>query len=240
MMITAIIALAASRPLLAGPPFATDDPVPVEYRHWEFYLASQFSRSGGERAGTLPHAEINYGILPETQVHLIAPMEYVKGDYDEETRYGYGSTEAGVKLRLLREGGWYPQVATFPLVLLPTDSPRIDPDPKTRYFFNIWMQKGFDAWTSYGGGGYWINPGAGNRNFWFFGWLLQRQVTERLALGGEITWASPDTEGADPVSGWNLGGVWDLTGNLHLLFSGGTTFTRPRETTGYLACQVTI
>src|ERR1019366_8989957 len=25
----------------AGPPFLTDDPEPVEYQHWEFYLASQ-------------------------------------------------------------------------------------------------------------------------------------------------------------------------------------------------------
>jgi hypothetical protein len=26
--------------VLAGPPFVTDDPVPVDYQHWEVYLAS--------------------------------------------------------------------------------------------------------------------------------------------------------------------------------------------------------
>ena len=26
---------------LAGPPFVTDDPEPVDYQHWEFYIASQ-------------------------------------------------------------------------------------------------------------------------------------------------------------------------------------------------------
>jgi hypothetical protein len=32
----------------AGPPYVTDDPEPVEYRHWEVYLASQsFHGSAG-------------------------------------------------------------------------------------------------------------------------------------------------------------------------------------------------
>ena len=53
-------------------------------------------------------------------------------------------------------------------------------------FIPIWLQKDFGDWTTYGGGGYWINPGPGNRNYWFAGWLLQRQVTKQLALGAEV------------------------------------------------------
>jgi hypothetical protein len=33
---------------IAGPPFRTDDPEPVEYEHWEFYVASQGSFSRDE------------------------------------------------------------------------------------------------------------------------------------------------------------------------------------------------
>jgi hypothetical protein len=28
---------------LAGPPFVTDDPEPAKYRHWEVYIAYQFT-----------------------------------------------------------------------------------------------------------------------------------------------------------------------------------------------------
>ena len=33
--------------------------------------------------------------------------------------------------------------------------------------------------TTYGGGGYWINPGPDNKNFWQLGWLGQRDITKR-------------------------------------------------------------
>ena len=46
--------------------------------------------------------------------------------------------------------------------------------------------KKFGDWTSFAGLGYWINPGYGNRNFWYFGLAVQRQITDKLAVGGEI------------------------------------------------------
>src|SRR5258708_838938 len=59
--------LAAATLAHAGPPFATDDPEPVEYRHWEIYLGSQYEHGGDGASGTLPHLEVNYGALPELQ-----------------------------------------------------------------------------------------------------------------------------------------------------------------------------
>jgi hypothetical protein len=35
----------------AGPPFATDDPEPVACGHWEFYVASQRSKTADGRSG---------------------------------------------------------------------------------------------------------------------------------------------------------------------------------------------
>jgi len=46
----------------AGPPFVTDDPETVEYRHGEFYISSTYSNDDGKE-GTLPHLELNYGLL---------------------------------------------------------------------------------------------------------------------------------------------------------------------------------
>jgi hypothetical protein len=38
-----IVILPALNSSKAGPPFLTDDPEPVEYRHWEVYVASQLA-----------------------------------------------------------------------------------------------------------------------------------------------------------------------------------------------------
>ena len=62
--------------LYGGPPFITDDPEPVDYQHWEFYIASQDSKLGGDWSGTAPHFELNYGVVPDVQLHLIAPLAY--------------------------------------------------------------------------------------------------------------------------------------------------------------------
>ena len=47
----------------------------------------------------------------------------------------------------------------------------------------LWLQKSVGPWTSYGGGGYWFNPGAGNRSYAYVGWQMQRHLSELATLG---------------------------------------------------------
>ena len=54
----------------AGPPFDTDDPEPVDYLHWEFYVSSIMEFQHNESNLTLPHIEINYGAIPNLQIHF--------------------------------------------------------------------------------------------------------------------------------------------------------------------------
>ncbi len=70
-------------------------------------------------------------------------------------------------------------------------------------------------------GGYWINPGLGNRNYGFSGVELQRQVTDKLMLGGEVFYQLSSMVGRGGSAGFNLGGVYDFTDHDHLLFSAG-------------------
>src|ERR1035437_3994580 len=79
----------------AGPPFFTDDPQPVDFRHWEFYMASQMNFNHSDVDMTAPHIEINYGAIPDIQLHIIAPLGYVKTEAGKD--YGYRDTEIGVK-----------------------------------------------------------------------------------------------------------------------------------------------
>ena len=188
-------------PVFAGPPFLTDDPEPVEYRHWEVYLAATFERTRSERTGSFPQVEVNYGLLPDLQVHLIAPTAFIhpKG---ESSAYGYGDTEVGVKYRFIHETQYMPQVGTFPHVELPSGNSKEGlGNGKAQVFFPLWLQKSFGPWTTYGGGGYWYNPGPDNKNWTFIGWELQRDISEKLTLGAEIFYQSSDKTGVSDSNG---------------------------------------
>jgi hypothetical protein len=135
-----------------------------------------------------------------------------------------GDTELGAKYRVLDPGkdDWYPQIGVFPLLEVPTgDANRGLGAGQTLAYLPIWLQKDWDRWTTYGGGGYWINPGTGNRNYWYAGWLLQRQVTGNFALGGEVFHQTSSAVGRGGTDGFNLGGIFDITPHHHLLFSAG-------------------
>jgi hypothetical protein len=232
-------------PAWAGPPFRTDDPEPVEYQHWEVYLFSTGTHVQGDTAGVLPAIEVNYGAAPNLQLHVVAPIAFDKLG-GSGTRFGYGDTELGIKYRFIEEDekGWRPQVGVFPMEEAPTgNAARNLGAGHPREFLPLWVQKSIGDWTTYGGGGYWINPGAGNRNYWFFGWLLQRKITDKLTLGGEIFHQTADTVAGRDNTGFNLGGTYDFTENYHLLFSAGRGLQNTNSTnefSSYLGFQWTF
>jgi hypothetical protein len=216
-------ALLCARLAQAGPPFVTDDPEPVDYQHWEVYGFTDGVREHGNTSGWLPGVEVNYGAAPELQLHAIAAYAF-DAPNGASRRTGIGDTELGAKYRFVDPGkdDWWPQIGIFPLLELHTgNAARGLGAGYTQAFLPVWLQKDFGEWTTYGGGGYWINPGSGNRNFWYTGWLLQRQVTKSLMLGGEIFHQGSSADGREGSVGFNLGGVYDFTEHYHLLFSAG-------------------
>jgi hypothetical protein len=227
-------------PVYAGPPFQTDDPEPVEYKHAEIYLATQFKHDRDGNSAALPQVEANYGIFPNMMIHLIVPFQY-DNPKDGKTHYGYGDTEVGVKIRFIQETDWIPMVGTFPLVELPTgDENKGLGNGKAQYFIPIWLQKSWGPWTTYGGGGYWLNPGTGNKNWWFGGWEVQREISEVLTLGGELVYRTADTDDGDNSFAFNVGPIINLTENHHILFSAGCDFSGPNRLSVYLGYQLTF
>jgi hypothetical protein len=224
----------------AGPPFTTDDPEPVEYHHWEVYVASQIAHDKDGWSGTSPHLEVNYGALPNLQLHLIAPVSFVAPSH-EPARFGYGDTELGAKYRFFEETDYWPQIGTFPLVEAPTGQRKRGlGSGHAQVFLPLWLQKSFEPWTTYGGAGYWINPGKGNRDWWFTGWLLQRELTPGVTLGAEIFHETPSESGGHSDSKINIGGVYDFSDFYHLLVSAGHTIQGPAEFQAYFALQLTF
>ncbi|HZL21081.1 MAG TPA: hypothetical protein VFG23_25325 [Polyangia bacterium] len=220
----------------AGPPFLTDDPEPVELGHWEFYLASQWTAEDHSATGSTPHVEVNYGALPELQLHVIVPAT-LAWQSGQPVQYGLGDIELGAKYRFVEEGERRPQIGTFPLVLVPTGSKERGLGAgTTQVFLPIWIQKSFGPWMTYGGAGLHIASGD---NDIVAGWLLQRKLPGMIALAAEAFFTFPLNE--NPVElQVNLGLVVDFSDRHHLLASAGPAFGGEARGQGYLAYQLTI
>lgn len=236
--LVALSLLAAPQRVPAGPPYTTDDPEPVEYQHWEVYLASQNFWTGGEGGdGTLPHVEVNYGAVPDLQLHAIVPVAWARPQ-GAAFQYGPGDIELGAKFRFVHEGRFVPQVGTFPLLELPVGSAsRGLGSGRAEALAPVWLQKSFGPFTTYGGGGYWIgNPGP--RGSWYVGWQAQVQLGS-FALGGELYHGMAGQDGAPGDTRFNVGLVADVSELQHVLFSAGHAFTSP-SAQAYLAYQLTF
>jgi len=227
-----LIAACAVTPALAGPPFATDDPEPTDTGHFEIYLYSEGTHAEDGTEGTLPGLEVNYGAAPNLQISIAVPLAFDKGE-KHGTLYSYGATEIGAKYRFVEEDdhGWRPQIAFYPSAEIPIgDADRKVGGGHVREFFPLWLQKSCGPWTTFGGGGYWINPGDGNKDYWFAGWALLRRVTQRFSLGAEVFHQTSDTRTSPDSTGANMGAVYDLSNRWHLVGSAGTGVTHRKST----------
>jgi hypothetical protein len=225
----------------AGPPYVADDPEPVDYQHWEFYVASMHSKYGGDWSGTAPHFELNYGAVPNLQLHLIAPLAY---DVPPQgaSHYGIGDVELGAKFRFIQETNGWPMAGIFPLLEVPAGSLRNNlGNGHAQVFAPLWLQKSWDSWTAYGGGGYGINSLSGHDNWGFVGALLQDQVRKNVSVGLEIYHQTLyQTDFPNQGTAFNFGTVIDFSDFHHLLFSAGRCIDGPIHFQCYIAYQYTF
>ncbi|MCX6312303.1 MAG: transporter [Bacteroidetes bacterium] len=222
-----VVFLINSKNANAGPPFDTDDPVPVELRTWELYLSShsRFNKTFGE--GTLPHFEVNYGVFKNAQLHLIVPAAY-SSVHGEKTNYGIGDVEVGMKYRFIEETKYCPQIGVFPLCEIPTGKVEKElGNGKTQILLPVWLQKSFgEKWQAYGGYGYWVHPDNGKLNSNFAGMQVQYKVCEKFSLGAEVFDEIPVDKELESVQKFNVGGIIDLSPKSHIIFSAGRSFSQ--------------
>lgn len=229
--------LLAAMPVLAGPPFITDDPEPVDYRHFETYLAYETVKTQGGSVSA-PLFELNYGAMPDVQVSVTLPYVFnsVPG---QVTQKGMGDVVLGVKYRVLQETADQPMISVYPIYIPPTgNAAKGLGNGGAQLFLPVWLQKRWGNWLGYGGGGYWINRAPGAGRHWYFGWTLMNDVTERLAVGGEVFHATDQRPVDNASTGFNVGAIYKLDGNNRVLFSAGRGLSELRAqntTTGYVA-----
>lgn len=239
----AVLALAVLPcPLLAqaGPPYQTDDPDPVEYRHWEVYLATQVASAADAVSGTAPHVEVNYGALPGLQLHLLAPLAYAR-PVGGPTAYGLGDVELGAKLRLVEEGKWRPMVGTFVQTEWPVGSAAEGLGTRHLHvLIPLWLQKSVGPWSTDLGGGFLADLDEGYRNYWCFGWQVGRRLSEFATIGAEFFYTSAHRDSTASSLRSNVGLVLNFSDHDHVLLSVGHSVTGDRVWQGYLAYQLTF
>jgi hypothetical protein len=219
---------AVAAPAFAGPPYLTDDPVPTDTGHWEIYA---FTAGEGRRADFDDDTgfDLNYGPVKGVQLTATLPLSF-SHEAGEGWRGGAGDLELAVKYRFLNDEKHGFSAAVFPRVFLPTASHA--PGDKVRLLLPVWVEKDFHGGTSlFGGGGYTINPGAGNRDFWQAGVALTHDITKKLSVGAEVMRQGPDVVGGTAQTNAGVGSTIGLSEHYNLLFSGGPTWADHR--TGY-------
>jgi hypothetical protein len=211
-------ALLLPQAALAGPPFLTDDPEPTDTGQWEIYGPLLEAEGSGETFEGAFGAEFNYGAAKDIQLTLGLTSAYTHEA--SGWRWGAGDLEASVKYRFFHDEAAGLQIAFFPGITLPTASNGMGSDHVTA-LLPIWAQQDLGQWSIFGGGGYAVNPGSGNRDFWTGGIGLTRHFGDRLVLGVEADRQGPDTMDGRALTSLGLGAIYDFPGPLRLLASGG-------------------
>jgi hypothetical protein len=229
---------AVAGPALAGPPYITDDPQPTERGHWEVYnfVAGSHAANSNVDGDTAGEAgvDVGYGAAKDLQLTLVVPAAFDSGPGG--ARWGMGVVEAAAKFKILHQSdaGWTPDVAVFPRLFLPTAPSRFA-SRHVNLLLPVWAQKDFGPWAVFGGGGYQLNPGQGNRDFATMGLAVTRQVTDRLNLGAEVSHRTRDTSDGRAFTVVNLGMIYKLTEHWSLLASSGPGVQNARPEGQYVA-----
>lgn len=212
-------------PAEAGPPFLTDDPAPTDLGHWEIYNFVNGSKSQGAVDGEAG-VDLNYGAAKDLQLTAVLPLAYdgPNGFSTHGLVGGTGVVELAAKYKLVHqaEDGWTPDIAIFPRLFVPTDH-RFGP-PHTNLLLPVWAQKDFGPWQVFGGGGYQINPGRDQRNFWQGGIAVNRSLGERATLGMELFGQTKDAADGGAYTAVNVAATYRLVKHWSLLASAGPTW----------------
>lgn len=201
--LAAVLLLCVLTPRLwaQGPPFQTDDPVPVDLHHYEFYIFGALDGTPVEMDTTGPAIEFNWGAIPRVQLHAILPLGAINPSNNPiyapagtgPAAFGLIDTELGAKIAFIKESKYIPQFGSFTMFEIPTGSfAKGLGVGKVWYRLPLWAQKNFGPWLIDGGGGETVVPQAGYRNFKYGGFLVKYTFGERLELGSEAFYHGPE------------------------------------------------
>jgi hypothetical protein len=248
-----IVFLPGSKLFAQGPPYQTDDPVPVELHHYEFYIFGGADGTPVEMDSTGPAFEFNWGALPRLQLHAILPWGVAAPSNNPAylpsgtgpIEFGLTDMELGAKIAFIKESKYMPQIGSFTMFEIPSgNADKGLGVGKVWYKLPLWLQKNEGKWTFDGGAGYTVVPQTGYRNFFYTGWLVKKQIKDRLELGAEVFYhgpegiATPQTQASTLI---DLGGYYHFKHHAgeQFLFCYGHSVAGQTENYAYIGMYLT-
>lgn len=212
----------------------------MPYGQWELYLYSTVDHANFATTLQVPAIETDIGIAPNLGLHFVIPYTF----YLPQQAYlpqrgvraaGFGDMELGFKYRFINSSNHRMDVAFAPIFEMPTGDP-------TRFLGNgrfwmqlpLWLEKKWGPWSSYGGGGYTINPSPRMRNYPFAGWVGQRELNKKITLGAELFWQGRSRINGKSFTIFDTGGYYYFKKDFGLLFSAGHSIIGERHAVGNL------
>ena len=247
-----VVMLVAPNAWAQGPPYQTDDPTPVDYKHYEAYIFGGVSGTPVAYGTLGPAFEFNWGAIPRVQIHVILPFG---GSFPSNNpiyapsgvgprAFGLTDMEFGVKLAIIKQTKYCPQIGTFTMLEIPTGSySKGLGEGKAWYKLPAWVEKEIGPWTLDGGGGYALVRQVDFRDFLYGGFLVKREITKKLELGVESF--SHGREGAAaPQTQWSsmidVGGYYHFKNpDFQFLFAYGHSVAGQTENYAYLGLYYT-
>lgn len=233
--------LIAVFPAWCGPPFVTDDPETLEYRHHELFIAVEQTNTPGGKTVT-PMVDYSYGVLPDLQLGITVP--YVFDSPSGQVRqHGLGDLVLGAKYRFVQETDARPMMTFAPLVTTANgDADKGLGNSGSQIFLPVWIQKEWGEWQGYGGGGYWINNAQGFGNHWYYGAVMQYEISGKVTVGAEMFHETGQLPADTSSTGFSVGGIYDIDRHNRLLLSVGRGLMgigTQNRFSGYLAYALT-
>lgn len=243
LQIVGIILFIASESINAATPFITDDPDILSYKHWEVILFSVVNKNNDfflEPDLFLPVIEVNYGIFHDTELDITVPFALSLPNAAPFAK-GIGDMQIELKYQLIHETKHMPEIGLAPILMIPTGNANLNLGNGTPWArLPILAQKSWGKWTSYGGCGYAINSAPGNLNFFYAGWLLQKDLNDLYTVGGEILYQTAMTVDGSASLIFNAGAVYNFNKNFSLQLSGGHSIAGQEQLVGYLGLYWTF
>ena len=188
--------VAALRMWAQGPPYQTDDPVPVDLHHYEFYIFGGADGTPAETDSTGPGLRVQLGC--DSARPAACDFALGSGGAVEQPAFIFRRERVqpssgsriwnwARRLRIIKETKHIPQIGSFTMFEMPTGNYSKGLGVgKVWYRLPLWLQKNIGKWLLDGGAGYQVVPQTGYRNFPYEGFLLKYTFGERLELGGEV------------------------------------------------------
>jgi hypothetical protein len=213
-----------------GAPFETEDANTIDAGRIEFLVFYQSVLGASGRSGSAPGLEMHLGVLDGLEIDLVPALAFDRPS-GETTARGYGDTTLSLKYRVVAESEFFPLISLVPKLTIPTgNGDRGLGNGGSQVFLAAALQKTYGSFQTYGNAGYWINNGADNRNYWFFGWQAQYQFSDAWILGAEIFHATAQQAGQGPSTGFNVGGYYVFNPRSQMMFSLGRGLQNAAET----------